>query len=89
VLQLNKGSVLGSLGSGAEQAANEILSMGLAHLFASDGHSSQTRTPHMGALRQWVEELCDEHYAAILLEENPQRLLRGLPMAGANGFEAF
>lgn len=89
VLQLNKGSVLGTLGSGAEQAANEILSMGLAHLFASDGHSSHTRTPHMGSLRQWVAELCDERYAAILLEENPRRLLQGLPMAGAGGFADF
>ena len=82
VLQLNKGSVLGSFGPGPEQTANEILAMGLAHIFASDAHSSQRRTPHMAALRQWVEELCDEHYAAILLEENPRRLLQGRPMVG-------
>ena len=89
VLQLNKGSVLGSLGAGAEQAANEILSMGLAHLFASDGHGSQGRTPHMSSLRQWVAELCDERYASVLLEENPRRLLRGMPMAGAGSFDDF
>lgn len=89
VLQLNKGSVLGSFGSGPEQTANEILAMGLAHLFASDAHSSHSRTPHMGALQQWVEELCDEHYAAILLEENPRLLLQGLPMVGAGSFAAF
>ena len=82
VIQLNKGSVLGAFGSRPEQAANEILAMGLAHLFASDAHSCHSRTPHMGALRQWVDELCDMDYAAILLEENPHRLLHGHPMVG-------
>lgn len=82
VIQLNKGSVLGNLGARAEAAANEILAMGMAHLFASDAHGCHSRTPHMGQLCQWVEECCEEEYAAILLEENPQRLLRGLPMVG-------
>lgn len=85
VIQLNKGSVLGAFGSRPEQAANEILAMGLAHLFASDAHSCHSRTPHMGALRQWVDELCDMDYAAILLEENPHRLLHGRPMVGMDG----
>jgi protein-tyrosine phosphatase len=84
VIQLNKGSVLGSFGPGPEWAANEILGMGLAHVFASDAHSCHSRTPHMGALQEWVNELCDPDYAAILLEENPRRLLRGLPMVGAD-----
>lgn len=82
VLQLNKGSVLGSFGSRAEKAANEILGMGLAHLFASDAHSCHSRTPHMSNLRQWVDEFCDSEYAAILLQENPHRLLLDQPMAG-------
>ena len=82
VIQLNKGSVLGAFGSRAEQAANEILAMGLAHLFASDAHSCHNRTPHVGELCRWVEDHCDEDYAAILLEENPRRLLKGRPMVG-------
>ena len=83
VLQLNKGSVLGAFGSRVDQTANEILGMGLAHLFASDAHRSHSRTPHMGALRQWVDEFCEPEYAAILLHDNPSRLLRGRPMAGS------
>ena len=85
VIQLNKGSVLGAFGSRPEQAANEILAMGIAHLFASDAHSCHSRTPHMGALQQWLTEMCEPEYAAILLEENPLRLLRGRPMAGMDG----
>lgn len=76
VLQINKGSVLGDLGYRAEQTANEILGMGLAHLFASDAHHSYTRTPHMGSLRHWVNEFCDAGYAAALLKDNPECLLR-------------
>lgn len=82
VLQLNKGSVLGAFGHRPEQAANEILELGLAHLFATDAHSCDGRTPHVGMLRRWVEECCDERYAKILLEENPRRVLQGRPMVG-------
>lgn len=82
VLQLNKGSVLGAFGPRPEQTANEILELGLAHLFASDAHSCHQRTPHMGALAAWVEEFCEPDYARILLEENPRRLLLNRPMVG-------
>jgi protein-tyrosine phosphatase len=82
VLQINKGSILGSLGKGAEEAAHALLELGNAHLFASDGHSSYSRTPHMGRLQRWMEEYCDMHTAEIFLEENPRRVLRNLPMLG-------
>lgn len=81
VLQLNKGSILGSLGARAEQAANELLELGLAHLFASDAHSSYARTPHMDNLIRWTEECCDPVCAEILLTENPYRILQDMPMA--------
>jgi protein-tyrosine phosphatase len=82
-VQLNKGSILGTLGVRPEETANEILAMGLAHLIASDAHGSHSRTPHMGQLMEWAEECCDEEDAAMLLEEDPRRLLRGLPLIGA------
>lgn len=82
VHQLNKGSILGSFGSRAEQAANELLGLGLAHLFASDAHGCYSRTPHMAELAHWVGEFCDPVCAGILLEENPRRLITGRPMAG-------
>ena len=82
VLQLNKGSVLGAFGPRPEQAAHEILAMGLAHLFASDAHSCYSRTPHVGALRQWLDEFCEPEFAAIVLKDNPRRLLQNRPMTG-------
>lgn len=80
VLQLNKGSVLGKFGERAARAADAILSMGFAHLFASDAHSCYQRTPHMEEIVRWTEDFCTERYAHILLEENPGRLLRGRDM---------
>lgn len=77
VLQVNKGSVLGSLGYRAEQAAHELLELGLVHLFASDAHRCTTRTPHMEGLRRWAEEFCDPECAHILLTENPGKILSG------------
>lgn len=83
-LQLNKGSVLGAFGPRAERVANEILAMGLGHLIASDGHGCHHRTPHMGALKEWAEAMCQESYAEILLERNPRRVLEGRPLVGGD-----
>ncbi len=81
VIQLNKGSVMGKFGTHAGRAADAILRMGFAHLFASDAHSSYQRTPHMEGIRQWAAEACTERCARILLEENPKRVLLGRKMA--------
>lgn len=80
VIQLNKGSVLGKFGERASRAADAVLSMGFAHLFASDAHSCYQRTPHMEGIRQWAEKACTERCAHILLEDNPKRLLNGQKM---------
>jgi len=80
VMQLNKGSVLGKFGERAARAADAILSMGFAHLFASDAHSCYQRTPHMEEIVRWTETFCTERCAYILLEENPSRLLHGRNM---------
>lgn len=80
VLQLNKGSVLGTLGAGAEQTAHELLELGVAHLFASDAHGCDRRTPSMDGLRRWAQECCDPECADILLRENPKQILEGLPI---------
>lgn len=80
VLQLNKGSVLGAFGRRARQSAGVLLRNGLAHLFASDAHGSEARTPYMTGLREWAGDNLEEHYAWILTEGNPARILRGEEM---------
>lgn len=80
VLQINKGSPLGSFGSRVQHTAHTILEAGLAHVIASDAHSAAHRTPHMGPLLRWMDAHMDPEYARILTEENPSRLIRGEKM---------
>lgn len=80
VLQLNKGSVLGSFGPGVQQTAEMMLENGFAHMLASDAHSTLYRTAEMGHLRSWVNAHYPPEYARVLMEENPDRLLRGEDM---------
>ncbi len=80
VLQLNKGSLLGAFGNRVQNTATGILESGLAHIIASDAHSSSHRTPHMTGLVNWLNDRCDPEYIRILLEENPRRLLQNREM---------
>lgn len=81
VLQLNKDSLLGSFGPRVRQTAQTLLKQGFAHIIASDAHSTLYRTTDMGELRRWLRTNCPAEYARILLEENPDRLIRGENMA--------
>lgn len=84
VIQLNKGSILGRLGSRSEDAAHWILDHGFAHLVASDGHTAIHRTPHMTELRHYLQDRWGSTYTDILLRENPGRIVRDLPMLQAD-----
>lgn len=76
VLQLNKDSILGRLGSGAFRCAWHTLHRGLAHVVASDAHTDRIRNPGLDHLRQVLKQELSEDYTAFLLEEAPLRILR-------------
>lgn len=80
ILQMNKGSLLGSFGPRVQNTAQQIIRRGLAHVIASDAHGSSRRTPHMGELRQWLETHCDPDYTRVLLELNPAHVVEGQAM---------
>lgn len=84
VIQLNKGSILGRLGSRSEETAHWILDHGFAHLVASDGHTAIHRTPHMTELRHYLQDRWGSTYTDILLRENPGRIVRDLPILQAD-----
>ena len=84
VIQLNKGSILGRLGRRAEAASHWILDHGYAHLVASDGHTSVHRTPHMSELRHCLQDRWCHTYTEVLLQDNPGRIARDLPMLQAD-----
>lgn len=80
VMQLNKGSLLGSFGPWVQAAADGIIHRGLAHVIASDAHGTSMRTPHMAGLAHWLRGHCDPEYAEILTRLNPQRILENQDM---------
>lgn len=80
LLQVNKGSILGSLGRRSEIAADWLLSRGLAHAAASDAHSFHSRTPRLDELRSYLEQAYSPAYARLLLSTNPQRILKDQPV---------
>lgn len=77
VLQVNKGSVMGAMGRGAERVADFMLENGLAHVIASDAHSPRRRTTDMRRLNEYLSDILDEEYVEILLRRNASRILRG------------
>lgn len=81
VLQMNKGSITGGFGTTVQRTALQLLSQGLYHIVATDGHGSDSRTTDMHTTRQVLEKRCPGAYVHILLEENPRRLLQGMEMA--------
>lgn len=80
IIQINKGSILGSLGRRSGKTADWILSSGLAHMVASDAHASHQRTTDLTALRAHLLDTYEDDYVDILLEQNPLRLVRGEEM---------
>lgn len=80
VIQVNKGSVLGAFGRRAEETAIRLLSQGCVHVIASDAHSPEVRTTDLTRVRRWVREHFGQEYMEILMEDNPGRISRGMPM---------
>lgn len=77
-MQVNKGSILGKFGRTARNLAHLFLEENIVCCVASDAHSSWSRTPHMGEIREYLEVRYGEAYAQELLDTNPRRILKGL-----------
>ncbi len=80
IVQLNKGSVLGQLGSGAKKTAWWLLRHGFAHVIASDAHTAFFRNSGLAHVRETVSNELSWRYAQILLEENPRCIVQDLPV---------
>ena len=73
--QINKGSVLGSLGEGAYQTAELLLNRGLCHALASDAHHYRYRSPDLDGLVSELEQRFPRLDIDRLLQRNPARIL--------------
>ena len=84
IIQMNKGSMLGAFGKHVRSAALRIAEAGLVHVIASDAHGSERRTPYMSEIYGFISENFSEEYAELLLDRNPGRIVRNLPVVPAD-----
>lgn len=75
LLQINKGSLLGSFGRAEQQLAFELVDRGFAFAVASDAHSPIRRTTWMKDVQQLLTEEFSPATAKKLLDANPMKLI--------------
>lgn len=80
IFQCNKGSILGRFGKQAQLTAEWMLHRNMVHLIASDAHGPYSRTPDMNMVRHVLDDNYGENVTRLLLEDNPNRILRNQPV---------
>jgi len=76
--QLNADSILGRNGTFCRRMAERMIRKGYCHFIASDAHSEH-RTFHLSECRHRLEADCGTDFTELVMERNPQRLLKNLP----------
>lgn len=76
LFQINRGSLLGRFGSGAQWMATELVQRGFATVIATDAHSPRVRTPRLADIRQMLQRQLEPTLVSALLERNPKRILK-------------
>jgi protein-tyrosine phosphatase len=75
LLQLNKGSLLGSFGRHVKKTAMYMLKHNMIYLIASDAHSSLMRNTDLSAVYKLLSDSFSEDMAHKLMEENPYKII--------------
>lgn len=78
MVQLASGSIMGRNGPGAQRAAEQFIRRGIAHVVASEMHSSRApRSPLLTGAFEIVSGWVGEDEAIDLFETNPDMMLEG------------
>ena len=80
LLQVNRGSLLGRFGPGAQRMAAELVERGFVTAVATDAHSLRVRTPWMKDIQTLLSQEYSPQLARKLLLQNPQHILRNEPL---------
>ncbi len=88
LLQINKGSLLGSFGRQIRDLAMELVARRFAFVVASDAHAPDARTTWMKDVQLLLREEFSDTAAKALLERNPLKLLKNekIPAAAPHWF---
>lgn len=82
LFQINRGSLLGRFGRGAQYMAGELVERGFATVVASDAHSSRRRTPWLRDAWELLNEELSPVAAEFLLKRNPASILKNEQLPG-------
>ena len=77
LVQITARSLTGGFGREARECSLELVERGLAHVVASDAHSSTRRRPGLSRAREVVADLVGEEEAAAMFVERPCRIVEG------------
>lgn len=77
VLQVNADTVDGRRGKKLQKRARQLVTAGLVHLVASDGHDPTRRTPHLRDAFHTVSRWGGSELGKLLFEQNPLAILEG------------
>jgi protein-tyrosine phosphatase len=79
-VQVTASALTGAWGETAWRMAQWLLKRDAVHFLASDGHDTKRRPPVMSEARDAVAELCGDHVASALVNNNPQAVISGQPL---------
>ena len=82
LVQVTAMSLTGEFGGQARESAHRLVRSGLAHSIATDAHSPHRRPPVLSHGRKVLEEIVGPVEALKMVEEIPEKILRGEPVEG-------
>jgi protein-tyrosine phosphatase len=80
VIQVTANSLTGHWGEGPKKIVNWLLARDAVHVIASDAHDPKFRPPILSKARDVVAEAYDDDLARALVDDNPDAIVRGLPL---------
>jgi protein-tyrosine phosphatase len=80
LVQVTAQSYTGGFGSRIRKFSERLLEKGLVHFFASDAHDLKRRPPILSRCYQKLEKTMGREVADILMCENPEAVIKGLPL---------
>ncbi|MBN2372868.1 tyrosine protein phosphatase [bacterium] len=80
--QITAMSITGEFGSNAYKCAVELLRHNLAHIIASDAHSSNIRLPLLSRAVHKASEIVGEEFATAMVTKIPQAVINGEDVPG-------
>lgn len=75
--QVTAASITGHFGKGAMRSGVKILKQGMAHLIASDAHSTKSRPPILSEAIRRLSSIMDDKEVKKICYDNPGMVIRG------------